>query len=322
MSLFRLPCALTLLITTTGCCLAYAQSTTAANENGVIIERNAYKFASYEEAVKATAVENYADKLAYDHAVGDSNFEFQKLKYFSDGLKVTAYLYRPKRIDGQKLPTIIFNRGSAVRGDIAPEVISSFHRLASEGFLVLAPLLRQSDGGEGRDELGGADMDDLMNIIPLAKSLGFADMNNLFMYGESRGGMMTYIAIKRKFPVNAAAVVGAFTDLQLLVDAHPKEYSPAFFYRLWPEYETRKSELFEARSAIRWLDQLSVPLLIMHGGADWSVSPAHSLNLAQQLQKLGRVYELIVYAEDGHILQHNQVDRDRRATSWFGRFMK
>src|SRR4029450_10586763 len=104
--------------------------------------------------------------------------------------------------------------------------------------------------------MGGADIDDLMNIFPVAKSLGFADMNNLFMYGESRGGMMTYIAIKRKFPVNAAAVVGAFTDLQLLVDAHPKEYSPAFFYRLWPEYETRKSELFEARSAIRWLDRV------------------------------------------------------------------
>jgi len=46
-----------------------------------------------------------------------------------------------------------------------------------------------------------------MNIIPLVKSLGFIDMNNLFMYGESRGGMMTYQAIKRDFPVNAAAVL-------------------------------------------------------------------------------------------------------------------
>jgi dipeptidyl aminopeptidase/acylaminoacyl peptidase len=44
--------------------------------------------------------------------------------------------------------------------------------------------------------------------------------------------------------------------------------------------------------------------------------------LAQQLQKLGRVYELIVYAEDGHILAHNQEDRDRRATGWFKRFIK
>jgi dipeptidyl aminopeptidase/acylaminoacyl peptidase len=321
MSLFKLPCVLALLITA-GCSFSYAQPTTAANENGVVVERLTYKFPSYEEALKATNVEIYADKFAYDKAVADGNFEFQKLKYLSDSLKVTAYLYKPKRTDGQKLPTIIFNRGSAVRNDIAPELISFFHRLASAGFVVLAPMLRQSDGGEGRDEMGGADIDDLMNILPVAKSLGFADTNNLFMYGESRGGMMTYMAIKRRFPVNAVAVFGALTDLQQLVDAHPKDYSPSFFTKLWPDYESRKSELFEARSAIHWADELSVPLLIMHGGADWSVNPEHSLRLAQQLQKLGRVYELIVYAEDGHILAHNQDDRDRRATGWFKRFIK
>lgn len=133
---------------------------------------------------------------------------------------------------------------------------------------------------------------------------------------------MTYMAIRKKFPIKAAAVIGAFTDLQQLVDAHPGDYSPSFFTKLWPDYETRKSELFQARSAIHWVDELNVPLLIMHGGADWSVNPQHSLNLAQQLQKLGRVYELIVYAEDGHVLAHNQLDRDQRATSWFKRFIK
>jgi dipeptidyl aminopeptidase/acylaminoacyl peptidase len=60
----------------------------------------------------------------------------------------------------------------------------------------------------------------------------------------------------------------------------------------------------------------------MHGGADWSVNPAQSLNLAQELQKLSRVYELIIYAQDGHILLKNQEDRDRRAITWFKRFSK
>jgi dipeptidyl aminopeptidase/acylaminoacyl peptidase len=321
MSLFKLTCALALLITV-GFSHGNAQSTTNSNENGTIVERNLYRFASYEDALKATNVELYADKAAYDEAISDGNFEFQKLKYFSDGLKVTAYLYKPKQIEGKKLPTIIFNRGSTVRGDIAPELISVFHRLGSAGFLVLAPMLRESDGGEGRDEVGGADFDDLMNIIPVAKSLGFADINNLFMFGESRGGMMTYLAIKRRFPIRAAAVFGALTDLQELVDSHPQQYSPVFLKQLWADYETRKSELFEARSAIRWVDELNVPLLIMHGGADKAVNPEHSLKLAQQLQKLGREYELIIYAGDGHILANNRVDRDRRATAWFKKFMK
>ncbi len=298
---------------------AYSRPRTTATE---IIERKSYKFPSYEKATETTDVERYADKASYDRAVADANYALEKLKYTSDALKVTAYLYRPKRVENRKYPAIIFNRGSAVRQDIAPELISFFHRLAAEGFVVLAPMLRQSDGGEGRDELGGADVNDLMNILPVAKSFGFVDMNNLFMYGESRGGMMTYQALRRKFPVNAAAVFGAFTDLQGLANSHPKQYTPALFQQLWPDYETRKTELFETRSAIFWADELTVPLLLMHGGADQSVDPEQTLNLAQRLQKLGRVYELIVYAGDGHVLSNNQEDRDRRATSWFKRFMK
>jgi dipeptidyl aminopeptidase/acylaminoacyl peptidase len=295
---------------------------TRANDNGVLVEQTTYAFPSYEQAVKTTDVENYADKAAYEKAIGDTNFEFQKLKYMSDGLNVIAYLYKPKRIDGQKRPAIIFNRGSFVRSDIAPELVSFFHRLASEGFVILAPMLRQSDSAEGRDELGGADVNDLMSIIPLAKSLGFVDMNNLFMYGESRGGIMTYLAIKRDFPVNATAVFGAPTDLQDVISSHPKQYTPAVLKKIWPDYEARKDEIFKARSAILWADQLDVPLLIMHGSADNSVSAEQSLNLAQQLQKSGRVYELIVYAQDNHILSRNQEDRDRRALLWFKRYIK
>ena len=62
--------------------------------------------------------------------------------------------------------------------------------------------------------------------------------------------------------------------------------------------------------------------LIMHGGADWSVNPSQSLTIAQKLQDLGKTYELIIYAGDGHILSRNQEDRDRRAMVWFKRHMK
>ena len=287
-----------------------------------MVERKAYSFPSYEQAAKSTGVEMYADKAAYEKAAGDTKFELEKLRYLSDGLKVIAYVYRPRRVGVRKFPAIIFNRGSGVRGDIAPELVTFFHRLASEGFVVLAPMLRQSDGGEGRDELGGADVDDLMSAAPLARSLAYVDANNLFMYGESRGGMMTYQAVKRGFPVNAAAVFGAFTDAQELVASHPAQYTPAVLKQIWPDYEGRKDEIFKTRSAVFWAEQLNVPLLIMHGGGDKSVSPEQSLNLAQRLQKLGKVYELVVYAEDNHILSDNKEDRDRRALSWFRRHLK
>lgn len=293
-----------------------------AQQDGTIVEQNSYRFPSYEQAAQTTDVEVETDKATYEAAVNDSRFEFLKLKYVSNGLKVIAYLYKPRQTSNRKLPAIIFNRPSAIRNDIAPEVIPLFYRFAQQGFVVLAPLLRQSDGGEGRDEIGGADVNDMMNAAPLLRSLSYVDMDNLFMYGESRGGMMTYQAIKNAFPIRAAAVVGAFTDLQELVDSHPQQYPLTMLNQLWSNYESRKKEIAESRSAIYWPDKLNVPLLIMHGGKDWSVNPDQSLRLAQQLQKLGRTYELAIYADDNHSLTKNHFDRDYRTIRWFKRYLK
>ena len=290
--------------------------------DGTIVERETYQFPSYEKALQTTKIRGITSKEEYERAIRDTNFEFQRLKYMSDGLKVTAYLYKPTRVSESKLPAIIFNRGSFILGDVAPELVSSFHRLASEGFVVLAPMYRQSDGGEGRDEMGGGDVNDLMNSVALAKSLGFIDVNNLFLYGESRGGVMTYLAIKRNFPANAAAVFGAFTDMEALIKDTPDVHSPQLLNQIWPDFDSRKDEIFRSRSAIFWPESLSTPLLIMHGGADRGVNPSQSLTLAQKLQSLGKTYELIIYAGDGHRLARNQEDRDRRAVAWFRKHMK
>jgi len=317
--------AFLIFITLLAVTLCHGRQVSRASDpnDGLVIERKTYAFPSYEQAVQTTDVEKYASKQAYEKAVNDRDFELQKLKYMSDGLKVVAYLYKPKRVEGKKLPAIIFNRGSAIRGDIAPELVTFFHHLASDGFVVLAPMYRQSDGGEGRDEIGGADVNDLMNVIPLVKSLGFIEVKNLFLYGESRGGMMTYQAIKRDFPVNAAAVFGAFTDLEALIAFRPDVYQPAMLKQFWPDFDAQKDDIIKARSAIYWPEQLDIPLLIMHGASDWSVSASQSLALAQELQKLGKTsYELVIYAQDNHYLSRNQDERDRRAVAWFKRHMK
>jgi dipeptidyl aminopeptidase/acylaminoacyl peptidase len=294
----------------------------ADSKDGAIVERETYQFPSYEKALQTTKIRDIASKEEYERAIRDTNFEFQRLKYMSDGLKVTAYLYKPTRVNGSKLPAIIFNRGSFILGDIAPELVSLFHRLASEGFVVLAPMYRQSDAGEGRDEMGGGDVNDLMNSAALAKSLEFIDTNNLFLYGESRGGVMTYLAIKKNFPANAAAVYGAFTDMEALIKDNPEMYRPQFLNQIWADFDSRKDEIFRSRSAIFWPESLTIPLLIMHGGADRGLNPSQSLTIAQKLQSLGKTYELIIYAGDGHRLARNQEDRDRRAVAWFRKYMK
>ena len=93
------------------------------------------------------------------------------------------------------------------------------HRLADAGFVVVAPMYRGSEGAPGRDEMGGADLADLMNIRAVIASLPYADATNTFLYGESRGGMMVLQALRDGFEARAAATIGTFTDL----DAYLKE---------------------------------------------------------------------------------------------------
>jgi dipeptidyl aminopeptidase/acylaminoacyl peptidase len=309
---------LLLLLLITGFCPSQHISSSSSAEDGAILERKIYVFPAYE---KAKGIEKLYTKEVYDQAINDPKFVLEKLTYRSQKLKVVAYLYKPKVTEGKKLPAIIYNRGSYIRGDVGYELVPFFHRLAVEGFVVIVPMYRESDGSEGRDEMGGDDVNDLMNVLPLAKGLGFVDTDHLFMYGVSRGGMMTFQAIKYGFPLRAAATFGAFTDLDALMKSNPPLYKP-LKKRIWPDFDSRREEILHKRSAIKWADKISVPLLIMHGGNDQSVSPAQSLDFVQELQRLGKKYEFLIYADDNHVLSRNQEDRDKRAIAWFKRYMQ
>ena len=71
------------------------------------------------------------------------------------------------------------------------------------------------------DQRGGDDVDDVMNLIPLIRRLPYADAENLFMLGVSRGALMTNIALRRQIPVRAAATVAGVTDPRRSFDRRP-----------------------------------------------------------------------------------------------------
>lgn len=283
--------------------------------DGSILERRPYAFAAYDSV---PSLAKLCTRGEYEEVVRDPRFAMERVVYSSSGLRVVAYVFAPSPRPATPMPVVVFNRGSYVRGDIGAELATLMGRLARSGFMVIAPLYRGSDGGEGRDEMGGADLADLMNVVPLAARLEFADTTRLFLYGESRGGMMVFQALREGFPARAAAVFGAFTDMDSLIASDPALYDK-LCPSIWPDFATTREAIVTRRSALRWAERMHAPLLLMHGGADNGVSPAQSLHLAARLQRLGRPYELHVYEGDGHTLRRNQADRDARAAQWFSR---
>lgn len=304
--------------------LPFLSAAQTAPADGTILGARPYEFPAYVDAHGYTrldgsqdAIEKYWTRDEYENAVTDERFEFQKLLYASDGLSVVAYVLRPVG-HATPLPTVVFNRGSGMHKDIAPVLIPYMRRLAQEGYVVIAPMYRQTDGGEGIDANGGDDLNDLLNILPVIRELPYADENNIFMTGESRGATMVYQAIRENFPMRAAAVWGGYTDMQPLIEQQPMLADYA--RQNWPGFGDDLQASIERRSAVYWPESFQVPVLLMHGESDGSIPVSQTLDLAGKLQQAGKLYGLIVFAEDNHILHRSQFERDRVALNWFRRF--
>lgn len=258
----------------------------------------------------------------YDRREGYTGVECQRIQYMSDGLKIAGYLWKPRDANGKHLPLVIFNRGGTrERSKLTPWMAGGFYEFVSRGYVVLASQYRGVDGGEGSEEYGGADVHDVLNLVPAARSLGYVDMDNVFLFGNSRGGMMTYLALKQGMKANAAAVMSGISDLSGNAEDHP-EYYPESYRSLIPDYASRPADAMRERSVVAWAETIRTPLLILHGTADPIVSARRPLELAQRLQALGATYELVMYANDGHGLPMSRVDSDRRVAEWFARYRR
>ena len=243
-----------------------------------------------------------------------------RIVYRSDGLKVAGLMWRPKDQGSKRLPLIIFTRGgNRDFGKIPPW--HGFHRLAAEGFVVMASQYRGVDGGEGVEEFGGADVHDVRNLVPVAASLGIVDLDNVFLLGWSRGAMEALLALKQGLRANAIAIGGGLLDL--VAEA---ERRPTLVTNVWstliPQFASRREEALRERSAMYWPEAVTAPILILHGGGDWRASPLESMKFAQKLHTAGRVYELVVYANDDHGISGNRVDSNRRIVEWFRTHMR
>jgi dipeptidyl aminopeptidase/acylaminoacyl peptidase len=254
----------------------------------------------------------------------------ESITYSSDGLNVKGYIAYPADTS-KKYPCVIWNRGGiGEKGAIDSFTARGlFGQIASWGHVVFASQYRGNAGGEGKDEFGGDDLNDVLNLMPLADELEFADTEKWGIEGWSRGGMMTYLVLTRNqnpnYPTNGfkcAIVTGGIANLRCNSD-ESKFMRRLYEVTLGIYSEAEFNNKCESRSIINFPEKLSgnTPLLILHGTDDKRVLPHDSLDLSYQLLKHKIPYRLVMLEGGDHFMRKHRKEVDEMRKSWYKRWL-
>lgn len=280
-------------------------------QNGKLISKNLVDIAS-------TAI---WDRVSQDNKL-QADFEHLKklnfyfITYESDKQKVRGLLVEPKK-DG-KYPVVIFNRGG--NRDFAPLTLATMvmytSKLAGQGYVIIGSNYRE------KDEFGGVEINDVLHLTETVKEIEKADPNCIGMFGWSRGGMMTYLALQKSDKIKTAIVGNGASDLFDTVKFRPIMETNVFAQCI-PDYRNNKDSELKKRSVIYWADELAKnsSLLILCGTNDKRVNPKQADKIAEKLSEINYDFELRKYETD-HFFSGYKTELNALVMEWFDKGLK
>jgi dipeptidyl aminopeptidase/acylaminoacyl peptidase len=244
-----------------------------------------------------------------------------EITYDSVGIPVSGYLFKPS-FPGPH-PAVIYNRGGYGQfGMLTPDLtFLQLADIAAEGYVIAASQYRGTMGAPGHDGFGGEDVEDVLSLIGVLEELEEVDAARIGMIGHSRGGMMTYLALTRTNRISAAVVLAGPADLVSGLKDRP-EMMQVYSQAIGPEGADLTAAL-KARSAIGLVEQfpLTSPILIVHGTADWRVSPTDSLRMAERLLARHVPFRLELLEGGDHGLSEYELEVQTMIRDWLKRYL-
>src|SRR5262245_13746423 len=90
--------------------ISFSQDHNAATAtDGKIIEQAVFALPTYEQI--PDPFKTVYSRSVVDQIRNSTELELLKIKYLSDGLKISGFIYKPKNTAGKKLPAVIWNHG-------------------------------------------------------------------------------------------------------------------------------------------------------------------------------------------------------------------
>ncbi len=238
--------------------------------------------------------------------------EMKPLRYTArDGLEIPAYLTLPKGIDGKGLPVIVHPHGGPwARDTWGYDSYAQF--FANRGYAVFQPNFRSSRGygkaflNSGNGTWGtGAMQHDITDGVQHLIDQGIADPERICIFGGSYGGYATLAGVTYTPDLFTCGVpyVGP-SNLITLIESFPAYWGPllenTWYLRVGNPAKPDQREDLIARSPLFSVDQIKVPLLVVHGANDPRVKQHESDQIIVALREKGHDVEYLVAPDEGH----------------------
>jgi len=223
---------------------------------------------------------------------------------------------------GQKYPFLVLPHGGPEANDELE--MDAFSRIVSGmGYVVLQPEYRGSTG-YGADFLaaiyqhfGDRAYSDVDSATDFAIAQGWADPNRLAIFGWSAGGFMTSWTVTQTHRYRAAIEGAGITDWLSFIptsDTWQTDYDA----RLQEKDSTPMLQF----SAVMHVDQVTTPLLILHGEADVRVPTFQGREYYVLLAERGKTVRMVTYPGSPHFPKLAEQCRDvfKELQDWLKRY--
>jgi dipeptidyl aminopeptidase/acylaminoacyl peptidase len=232
----------------------------------------------------------------------DPRVEVYHVMYRSAGLRVMGYLaYRRASADVMtRRPGFVYCRGGI--GRVGMVKLDWVVRFALREFIVFAPSYRGNEGGEGREDFGLADREDVFSAITLLRSLPFVDPEHITVYGFSRGGPMALFSGMESLGLRVAITHGGVSDLALTYEQRVD--LRRMLRRVVGGTPSKFPDAYAARSPIWRVKDLQVPVLVIHGTDDVQVDVSHADALCRAMHAASITHEAWILPGVGHHLEN------------------